>query len=177
MGVYCTITVANTFLRYMSVNLVSLNANYHSVHPHSIQGSEDYVYITYSIGFIDYMQPTVQHTHTPCTPPPHPMYTPLAPTPTHKHMMVKQYSGLSIYQMTNQHYIMYSVICLDPISCYRVYSLSKVHAVLYIVCICPFHVCIHAMYSVHSSELTSETHYLCIASHVCLSVVATHHLS
>ena len=59
MGVYCTITVDYTFLQYMSVDLVSLNANYHSVHPQSIQGSEDYVYTTYSIGFIDYMQPTV----------------------------------------------------------------------------------------------------------------------
>ena len=85
----------------------------------------------------------------------------------HQHMMVMQCTVLSmcIHQMTNQHYIMYSVICLDPISCYRVYSLTKVHAVLYIVCICPFHVCIHAIYSVHSSELTSETHYLCITSH------------
>ena len=172
MGVYCTITVDYTFLQYISVDLVSLNENYHSVHPHSVQGSEDYVYITYSIGFIDYMQPTVQHTHT------HHVPTP-TPTPTHKHMMVMWYTVFSmyIYLMTNQHYIMYSVICLDPISCYRVYSLTKVHAVVYIVCICPFHVCIHAIYSVHSSELTSETHYLCTASHVCLSVVATHHLS
>ena len=167
MGVYCTITVDYTFLQYMSVDLVSLNANYHSA---SSQHTRYRGLCLHNIQhWFHWLQQAVQHTPTPTPTPP--------PPPTHT--MVVQYTVLSmcIYQMANQHYIMHSVICLDPISCYRVYSLTKVHAVLYIVYICPFHVCIHAIYSVHSSELTSETHYLCIASHVCLSVVATHHLS
>ena len=95
-------------------DLVSLNANNHSVHPDSIQGSEDYVYITYSIviGSIGY---TVL-----------------------------------------QKYLQFCTLFVFVPSMF-VSMLSIVY--------------------VHSSELTSETHYLCIASHVCLSVVATQHLS